>query len=514
MILSYGKEMNLAPSYRMTIAVALVLLAPMILFAQETTGEIAEVKGAFFKIHSAQLASLKVGRKGAVQVTVDGESQSFPFAVIAVADDYVVGQANGFEPNVGDKIVFAAPSVDFDRLVDQYITVELSTGRTMEDVTLKEVAKDDDGTPVALLAQVSGAGQTARLSLSTISKVTCLGKVVYESSGGTSDDDNTPMATMPRPESDSSGPSKTRRQILDERKAKADAEKAKAEKEKYDKWLALAQRNRVRVWPEYTQEQCDEATKREKEIAEKLKEEVPNLSLYETKYFVVFSNANPRDIASVATNLDTMHLLVSKMYQVDPDKVYKGKLPVYIFATKDQFMYYERTYMKNNDPEGAAGICHSSGERTVVTTFIGTNPNEFAHVLVHESSHAEIWAYRSQVGIPSWFNEGLADYVGIKIVPQAPGATGRRKQAMDLLRQTGTLGGLFSKRQIAPVDYGISSLLIEFLVRTDDQKFVDLMDLMKAGMSFDEAIVQSYGASPQDLSAAFGRQIGLPQLMP
>ncbi|GAA4442169.1 hypothetical protein [Bremerella cremea] len=514
--------MNIAKICCSSLAIGGLLLAAAVSLAADLRGQISEVKGPYFKISTTDATGLKVGSKGVVEATVDGQTKEVPFVVTVVADGYVVGQSQDHAATVGEAVRFLPEPVDFDRLLDEIIDVQLTTGRQMDGITLKEVAKDNQGNPVALIAQVSGTGLTTRLSMSTVESITYLGRPYYKASNSADDDnaadDNDAGEAMSadndRSSGSSSGPPRTRKQILEERAAKKAEELAAKNKEKNEKWLALAERNRVRPWPEFTKEECEATTKKEKEIAEELKAEVPNLSLYETKYFLVFSNANPPDIASVATHLDTMHQLVSKMYQVDPDKVYKGKLPVYIFANQQQFVYYEQKYMNNNDTEGVAGLCHSMGDRSVVTTYITTNPNNFAHTLVHESSHAETRFYRSGANVPRWFNEGLADYVSLQIVPQASATNSRRKEGIQVLQQTGTLGGLMRKSDIRRDEYGVSSLIIEFLVRTDGEKFVELMDLMKAGMGFEEAIVQSYGASSTELAAAFGQSIGIPQLSP
>ncbi|MEW4452131.1 hypothetical protein AB1L30_05535 [Bremerella sp. JC817] len=487
--------------------IGLFLLTSMI-SAQEIEGEITEVKGSFFKITTTENALVPVGHKGVVELVTNSQSTEVPFVVSAVSGDYIVGKANSFQAEVGQKVRLQPVPFDFVQLVGKQMDVKLSTGREMAGLTLNELVTNEDGSTAALLVELPEGGGATRLSFSTIQSVSYRGRQVYLADiEDVATRPSRSMASNARPNADRP---RTRKEILEARAQ----EKEAAEQAKYEQWLTQAKKNGVVIWPEFTEKERTDADQAEKDIAQEVGAAVAPLEVYETKYFIVFSNGNPADIKSVVAHLDSLHLLVSKMYQVDPDKVYKGKMPIYIFRMQQQFQHYLSRFLETN-AEGLSGLCSYSGDRIIVATYITSNAIDFADTLLQLASLAEVRAYKSKSLIRPWFTEGLADYVSIRLLPQAEGPAARRKLFMTNLPQMRSLNGMLLKdNDLSVTERGASSLLIEFLVRTDATKFVDLLDNMKAGLEFEEALQKSYDGTSQALIGAFGQSIGAPQLLP
>ncbi|MEW4452130.1 hypothetical protein AB1L30_05530 [Bremerella sp. JC817] len=454
--------------------------------ADEPTGEIVEVKGPFFKITLAEPAALKVGAQGEIQT----DDRTIPFLITSASDAYLVGRANGYEAQVGQKVRFAEPPIDFTRWVGKPLEVILSTGRQLDGVVLKEVATDEAGLPKALQVEMPDSGQSARLSLSTIAKISHAGETILEAA-------NDPAADAAERNGDDKRP----------------ARRMSAKEEKQARWLELAKSNKISPWPAFTDEDREADIENEKKIAAELKKQIPNLALHETKYFLLFSTASENDLELISRYLDAMHVFVSKLYRVVPMKVFKGKLPVYIFSQKEEFLLHEQT-VANNDATGFGGMCHWDKNRAYYTCYILKNPADFAHLLVNQTSFAELWAYKSHHNVPVWFRQGLADYIAMEVVPASQRTQKSRQEGIEAMQKSGSLNGLLDRSDRQDGDYGNSSLLVEYLIRQDNIKFVELLDLMKAGMKFDEAIQKSYGQTKEELITAFGRSIGFPDLRP
>jgi hypothetical protein len=137
-------------------------------------------------------------------------------------------------------------------------------------------------------------------------------------------------------------------------------------------------------------------------------------------------------------------------------------------------------------------------------------------MLVHETSHGFMHRYKTPTVVPSWINEGLADHLGATIVPASTAVARRQQQALERLTRNRTLGGIVgsSKQNIRANEYGLSSLLVTFLIRNGEDRFAKLIDNLKAGIDFNESLVASYNTTPEQMIQAFGISIGIGNLQP
>ena len=52
------------------------------------------------------------------------------------------------------------------------------------------------------------------------------------------------------------------------------------------------------------------------------------------------------------------------------------------------------------------------------------------------------------------------------------------------------------------------------MIRTNRKAYVQFIEGMKEGMTWEESLQASYGSSPEQLVAAYGQAIGVPDLRP
>lgn len=167
-------------------------------------------------------------------------------------------------------------------------------------------------------------------------------------------------------------------------------------------------------------------------------------------------------------------------------------------------------------PRGVHGLCHQSSDgRVVMACHRGRDLDAFAHMLVHETSHGFNHRWMSPQRLPNWLNEGLAEWVGTQVVPRSRQVPLKEAKARAFMQQTGSLGPqFFTAENIQPLQYGIASQLVKFLVIRDRKKFGEFVRGIKEGMTAEESLQAAYHGSLTDLIAAFGKAIGAPALKP
>jgi len=216
-------------------------------------------------------------------------------------------------------------------------------------------------------------------------------------------------------------------------------------------------------------------------------------------------------------SLDSLHDLLCDLYDIPRgEPVWKGKCLVVAFRNEDDFHAFEGRFMGSDVPRGAHGLCHQSSDgRVVMACHRGGNLDAFAHMLVHETSHGFNHRLLSPERLPNWLNEGLAEWVGTQVVPRSRQVPLKEAGALAFMRQTGSLGPeFFTAANIQPMQYGIASQLVKFLVGCDRRKFGELVRGIKEGMTAEESLQAAYQGTLTELVAAFGKAINAPGLKP
>jgi hypothetical protein len=295
--------------------------------------------------------------------------------------------------------------------------------------------------------------------------------------------------------------------------------KGRKAKEAYEKKVAesrerMAARG-VQPWPELSaDEHAAEVESLEKFVAE-VKEAFPALQVTATHEFIVATDIPAAQMAPYVKSLDAMHDFLCDLYGIPRgEPVWKGKCLVVAFLREQDFQAFEARFMKVR-MAGAHGLCHQSGDgRVIMACHRGDDAPAFAHMLVHETSHGFNHRWMSPQRLPNWLNEGIAEWVGTKVVPGSDQVPLKEAHALDFMRRTGTLGPEFLTREnIDAVQYGMASSLVKFLAR-DLKKFAAFVQGIKEGTPVEESLQASYKISLADLIQAYGAAVGVPQLKP
>jgi len=140
--------------------------------------------------------------------------------------------------------------------------------------------------------------------------------------------------------------------------------------------------------------------------------------------------------------------------------------------------------------------------------YLGTTSHEFTHLLVADA------AGRATAMVPSWLNEGLAEYGNIE-----PGGEYDRYLSQAIangqlrpLWFQGTFSGTPNEIITA---YGQGKSVVEFLLATyGDQKMADLIAALKRTFNIDAALEATYGFDQYGLDTEWRKSLGLEPLAP
>jgi hypothetical protein len=197
-----------------------------------------------------------------------------------------------------------------------------------------------------------------------------------------------------------------------------------------------------------------------------------------------------------------------------------GKAPIFAFLEKEQFDAFEERFFPEarqslHTLANVYGLSHlSTHGEVIISCYRGNDPNEFGHMIVHETSHGFIHRYKTKAQLPNWVDEGMADLVGAEMVPASTTVRGREMRAVQQMAQQRSLGGMLAAQRIEAWQYGAASNLNRFLLQASRQNYVRFIENLKEGMKWEEALRAAYGSSEEDLLTHYGRWINVPELQP
>lgn len=242
-----------------------------------------------------------------------------------------------------------------------------------------------------------------------------------------------------------------------------------------------------------------------------------NMKFYETKYFLFYTDMPAKQVAPYLIQLDKMNELLGQSFGFKPGyNIWRGKAVIVAFMAKPAFLEFEKKFYNRIETGNAIGLCHShSNGKVIVSCYRGDDPNFFGAVLVHETAHGYMHRYRTTVSIPTWINEGIADWIAMIVVPTSKEVKYRQTQAAARLRQMQSFGGqFFEADRLESWQYGCASALIQLMLKASPAQFKLFFNGIKDGLTWQDSLLRAYGITVEQLSQAYGQSIGIPRLTP
>ena len=387
---------------------------------------------------------------------------------------------------------FAGTSAWADTLADKLTPhvgetidlVELGTGRRFVRPVLAGVVEKNDAV-TGLRLRAEGQKTVTTVSLSGIAKIVADRETVHEAE------------TTGRAFAQLRG--RRGREAYD-RQAEASAARMKA--------------NGVEPWPQLTAEEHAAEVTSLKAFVTEVRQRFPGLAVSETHEFLVASDVPPAQLAPFVANLDSMHDFLCELYGMPTgEPLWKGKCLVIAFLNEADYVAFEEGVLKSG-MQGTQGVCHQRSDgRVIMVCHRGADPAAFAHMLVHETSHGFNHRWMTPQRLPNWLNEGIAEWVGTRVVKNCEQVPLKEAQAAAFMRSKGTLGpGFFTAANIEPMQYGMASGMVRMLISRDARKFAEFVRGIKDGTPVEESLQRSFGGSLDDLVKAYGTAVGVPNL--
>ena len=271
-----------------------------------------------------------------------------------------------------------------------------------------------------------------------------------------------------------------------------------------------APRNRSEPWPELTPEDRAEITAGLRIAAGELVKAsgLTRIKEIETEYFLFYSDLAPSEVKRWSGVLDTMYRTLVKTLEMPKGALlFHGKCVIFIFNSRADFLTFEDKAM-GYDAARAGGVCHRRGPDTVVVFYRGADDARFQSVLVHETVHAFMHRYRSPAELPTWANEGLADYVAGVLTPMsseprdhwmhAKQFAQMGKDAAVIMRQNYLDGSWYTEDS-----YPISHMIVRFMLMHKPRAFKEWIDDIKAGEDWNASMQQRFGVTAEMVAKGF-----------
>lgn len=232
-----------------------------------------------------------------------------------------------------------------------------------------------------------------------------------------------------------------------------------------------------------------------------------NLHAIETEHFMIFSEWNRSNDRALRDISERMYAAMCRQFDIDPnDNIWVGKCPIFVFWEREHFQRFAAEVCGAPNMAGAGGFQSQSGDGwCYIVTINRSNRTQFLSTLVHEASHAFLGRYISNRFVPSWLNEGIAEYMAATVVE----GSGENRLYIDSTRQALRDGGdiryIFGPWRLDPMYYGLAQSLVRYLIHRDREAFIEMIRLIKTGSTDDEALAEAYGLTKDELVRDWAR---------
>jgi len=271
---------------------------------------------------------------------------------------------------------------------------------------------------------------------------------------------------------------------------------------------------RPQPWPDLTHEEQNSAVLTMRVEAAKILDKVSlDLVPVETEYFLFYSDMPRTETAQWARELDKMYARLAEIFDLaDGRNIFWGKAVIMVFNDQDRFRLVEAQAFNHLASPWAAGFCHQRGPMVFVNFYRQPNDFDFAAVLVHETVHGFMHRYRTPVRLPTWANEGFAEYVASISFRHSPVDRARREQAVGFVRGGGNVGTILAMEYQdntwpgpESIGYSVSYLLVSLMIQDRPRNFGKWVEAVKQGKDWRQALVEDFGTDIGTLVDRFAR---------
>ena len=120
----------------------------------------------------------------------------------------------------------------------------------------------------------------------------------------------------------------------------------------------------------------------------------------------------------------------------------------------------------------------------------------FFAVLVHETTHAFNAAHMGSKSLPSWFNEGIAEFLSADLVPGCAAGVRWSQATTRAISERQDIHEMFSREQIEAThqmdEYGLAQSIVRYMHASDKEAFIKFYGLLKQDRMQEAALIEAY----------------------
>jgi hypothetical protein len=239
-----------------------------------------------------------------------------------------------------------------------------------------------------------------------------------------------------------------------------------------------------------------------------------DVHLVATDHFMIYTTGDPAQDAAIAQHGEKVYQYLLGQAELAIDTpVFPAPLAVFCLATPEQYEAFVRVAMPDDSViflVGANGFCAGDfGLSYLVLNGASMDDPQFTERLTHEITHAFNRQRLSDVLLPMWFDEGLAEATAADILPDSH-AEQRYRDAIAWIRATDTAPAFnFDVFGGSDLDYGIAQAIVREMQSTPQgrTRMEAFFTRLKSGTDPHVAAESIYGHPLEDLLDATCRSI-------
>ncbi len=240
-----------------------------------------------------------------------------------------------------------------------------------------------------------------------------------------------------------------------------------------------------------------------------------NFRVEETKTTLILTDVQPALVKPLGVYADQLNEQLNKLFDIPSgDSIWRGKAILAAFATPGGFAEFEVKVFDNPNHGGVTGV--RSGEKRFVQTMFIKEINTgvlrgigWGYSLGFASRLHSDWNDSS-----TWMRMGIASVLGAMTTGDAKRLQSQRSEVAERLKRNPSLVGILSATRIDQALWPICGQLVHFLMSQDTTAMGQLFRDLKLGVSFDDALLQNFGMTPEQLASQFGQSLGAPGVTP
>jgi len=261
---------------------------------------------------------------------------------------------------------------------------------------------------------------------------------------------------------------------------------------------------RVHIWPVLTEQEQTKAIADARVFADDiLKRSGFAATPYESAHYILYTRSGATTGRRLLRSLENMHKTLKKLFEIPKETVlYHGKCAVFVLDSHQEFVDFEDRVFQN-DAEKFGAFYHSS--RTFSTIVASAkSPTKLEATLVHETTHGFMHRYKSEARLPTWANEGLADFMAAALVPSAQRGPQHwtiartyvmnGKDPADIMEQNYSDGSWPDDNS-----YPVSHMLVRYMIKYKGPEFRAWIDDIKDGVNWVQAMADRFSPSPNKI---------------